>query len=382
MIMTGVEFMGEVPFETVYLHGIVRHEDGTKISKSDYRPGDDPLEVIEQYGADALRFYLATSSTPGNDLRLSLERIEGSRNFANKLWNAARFVLSQGEPPASEGSLSLADRWIRSRVERTIAEATRLMEEYSFGEAGRALYGFVWDEFCDWYIEIAKLALRSGDESRRAAAHATLFYVLERALLLLHPYIPYVTEEIWSYLPDAVRRERDMLMTAAWPTPGQVDAEAEARMRTVTEVVQAIRTARAEQRVEAGRKIEALLAAGRSLGLLQEQAAVVRALAGVGDLRIEATVTNPPEPALRLLAGEVGIYLPLAGMVDLAAERRRIASELEAARAQRQRVEQLLANPGFTARARPEVVERERARLTETGERVATLEQQLAGLGG
>jgi valyl-tRNA synthetase len=382
MIMTGVEFMGEVPFETVYLHGIVRHEDGSKISKSDYRPGDDPLEVIERYGADALRFYLATSSTPGNDLRLSLERIEGSRNFANKLWNAARFVISQGEPPAAEGSLSLADRWIRSRVETTIAEATRQMEEFSFGEAGRALYGFVWDEFCDWYIEIAKLALRSGDEGRRAAAQATLFGVLERVLRLLHPYAPFVTEEIWSYLPASVRRGRDMLMTADWPAPGRADPEAEAGMRTVMEVVQAIRTARAEQRVEAGRKIEAVLAAGRSAALLEEQAEVVRVLAGVGELRIESAVTSPPEPALRLLAGEVGIYLPLAGMVDLAAERRRIAAELEAARAQRQRVEQLLANPGFTQRARPDVVERERARLAEAGERVATLEQQLAGLGG
>jgi valyl-tRNA synthetase len=380
MIMTGLEFLGDVPFRTVYLHGIVRHEDGTKISKSDFRPGDDPLEVIEQYGADALRFYLATASTPGNDLRLSLERIEGSRNFANKLWNAARFVMSQGAPPTSAGTSSLADRWIRSRVEATVGEVTRLMEEYSFGEAGRALYGFVWDEFCDWYIEIAKLALRSGEEGRRASAHATLFYVLERALRLLHPFVPYVTEEIWSYLPERVRGGRDMLMTADWPNAGEGDAEAEARMRTVMSVVQTIRTARAEQRVEAGRKIEAVLAAGRWRELLEEQGSVIRVLAGLGELRIEETVANPPEPALRLLAGEVGIYLPLAGMVDLAAEWRRLTAELEAARGQRQRVEQLLANPGFLERARPEVVERERARLAEATERVATLEGQLKGI--
>jgi valyl-tRNA synthetase len=376
MIMTGVEFMGEVPFQTVYLHGMVRHEDGSKISKSNYQPGDDPLDVIEQYGADALRFYLATASTAGNDLRLSIERIEGSRNFANKLWNAARFVVGAGEPPAGVGAPSVADLWIQSRLAATTAEVTRLLEEYNLGEAGRTLYAFVWDELCDWYIEAAKLALRSGDASRRDAALTTLHFVLDRTLRLLHPFVPYVTEEIWSFLPG----QRGLLITAEWPKPTEAHPEAEASFRVVMEVVQAIRTARSEQKVEASRKIQAVLAAGRSRAMLAEQGEIVRALAGVGDLIVEERVATPPEQALRLLAGEVEIYLPLAGMVDLGAERKRLEGELEQARAQAGRVEQLLANPGFRERARPDVVERERARLAEATERVARLEGQLGSL--
>jgi valyl-tRNA synthetase len=376
MIMTGVEFMGEVPFETVYLHGMVRHEDGSKISKSNYQPGDDPLDVIEQYGADALRFYLATASTTGNDLRLSMERIAGSRNFANKLWNAARFVVGAGEPPSAAGTPSVADRWVRSRLAATTAEVTRLLEEYNLGEAGRTLYAFVWDELCDWYIEAAKLSLRSGEGPRRDAALATLHEVLDGTLRLLHPFVPYVTEEIWSYLPG----RRGLLIAAEWPSAGERDPEAEAGFRVVMEVARAIRTARAEQKVEASRKIQAILAAGRSRDRVAEQAEIVRALAGVGDLTVEERVVAPPEQALRLLAGEVEIYLPLAGMVDLGAERKRLEGELDQARAQAGRVEQLLANPGFRERARPDVIEREQSRLAEATERVARLEGQLASL--
>ncbi|HEY3111315.1 MAG TPA: valine--tRNA ligase [Chloroflexota bacterium] len=387
MIMFGLEFMGEVPFETVYLHGMVRHEDGSKIEKSNYRPGDDPLDVIEQYGADALRFTLATGSTPGNDLRLSLERVAGNRNFANKLWNAARFVVSATEGiglapglavPAE--TLALSDRWIRSRVEATTAEVTRLLEAYNFGEAGRTLYDFTWSELCDWYIEIAKLGLRSNDAGRQRAVASTLHYVLKRTLALLHPYMPYVTEEIWRHLPEAVRGDRALLINAAWPQPGQRDGEAEARMQIVMDVIRAIRNARSEQRVEADRRVDAILVGAEAADLLLEQAAAISTLAKVGKLEVHATLPERPGQAIHLIAGPVEVSLPLAGMVDTAAETARLEAELRQAAEQQARIETLLANPAFVGRARPDVVERERARLAETRERQAKLEQQLADL--
>jgi valyl-tRNA synthetase len=389
MIMFGLEFMGEVPFEVVYLHGMVRHEDGSKIEKSNYRPGDDPLDVIEQYGADALRFTLATGSTPGNDLRLSLERVAGNRNFANKLWNAARFVVSATEGvelspglAVADDKLALPDRWIRSRVEATIGDVTRLLEAYNFGEAGRALYDFTWNELCDWYIEVAKLGLRSEDTERRRAVASTLYYVLERTLALLHPYMPFVTEEIWSHLPAAVRGDRTLLMEAAWPQAGERDEAAEARMRVVMDAIYAIRNARSEQRVEADRRVDAILVSAEAADLLREQATAISTLARVGKLEVHATLADRPAQALHLLAGPVEIYLPLAGMVDTAAEVARVEGEIKQAEEQRVRLETLLANPGFIGRARPEVVERERARMAETEERLAKLRQQRAALPG
>jgi valyl-tRNA synthetase len=387
MIMFGLEFMGDVPFETVYLHGMVRHEDGSKIEKSNYRPGDDPLDVIEQYGADALRFTLATGSTPGNDLRLSLERVAGSRNFANKLWNAARFVVSATEGielapglAVPDEALALSDRWIRSRTEATIAEVTRLLEAYNFGEAGRTLYDFIWSELCDWYIEIAKLGLRSDDAQRRGAVASTLHGVLERTLALLHPYMPFVTEEIWRHLPDAVRGERALLIEASWPRPGERDEAAEGRMQVVMDVIRAIRNARAEQKVEADRRVDAVLVSGEAADLLREQAPAITTLARVGKLDVHATLAERPAQALHLIAGPVEIYLPLAGMVDAAAEVARLESELRSAEEQHARLSSLLDNPGFVTRARPDVVARERARLVETQERLAKLTQQLDAL--
>jgi valyl-tRNA synthetase len=385
MIMFGIEFMGEIPFHTVYLHGIVRHNDGSKISKSNYQPGDDPIEVIDQYGADSLRWTLATGSTPGNDLRLSMERIEGARNFANKLWNAARFVVTQtegievGHPPAP-GSLTLADRWILSRAEATTADVTRLLEAYNFGEAGRTLYDFIWSELCDWYIEIAKPGLRSQDPARRSAVVSTLYTVLERVLVLLQPYMPYVTEEIWAYLPESVRRGRDMLMTVQWPTAGERDQAAESQMQVVVDVVRAIRNARSEYKVEPSRRIEAVIYGDASRELLHEQSPIVAELARLSVLRLEPEIADRPKKALHLIAGPVEVYLPLAGMVDLTAEAARVEAELTQAQQQRAQKEALLANAGFVARARPDVVERERARLAELVDRVAKLEQQLAGL--
>ncbi len=388
MMMTGLAFMGEVPFRDIYLHGLVRHTDGTKISKSNYRPGDDPLEVIESYGADALRFTLVTGSTPGNDLRISLDRIEGGRNFANKLWNAARFVISSAQQGVVRTSdqisieqLDASDRWILSRMNAVTADVERSLEQFSFGEAGRLLYEFVWNEFCDWYIEMAKLGLRSGDSERQKAVQSTLFAVLERSLLLLHPMIPYVTEEIWAHLPATIRDGRELLMTAKWPTAGVIDSDAERDMNLVMEVVRQIRNVRSEYKVEAHRKIDAIIVAGSAIELFVSQNAVIRQLAGLDKVRIESRLPEPPSRSLALIASAVEIYIPLAGMIDIETEMKRIRSEIEQARGQADRLDKLFANEAFVRRARPDVIERERTRQQENIERLATLEQQLLALG-
>ncbi|TAK20168.1 MAG: valine--tRNA ligase [Chloroflexota bacterium] len=378
MIMTGIEFMGEAPFSTVYLHGMVRHADGSKISKSNYQSGDNPLEVIERFGADALRFTLATGSTPGNDLRISLDRIEGNRNFTNKLWNAARFVVGAGDRPVVRGTPDLADRWIRQRSDAVTNEVTAHLDGFNFGEAGRTLYEFAWNEYCDWYIEIAKLALRSGDSGRRDATLATLYDVLERMVTLLHPFIPFVTEEIWSHLrPNSVR-----LIATSWPTVAAgAESDDVSAMDAVIAVTRAIRNIRTEQKVDAGRRIDAILAAGDLAPILREQAAAIAALGHLARLDIREHIDEAPPQAVRALAGDIVIFIPLAGMLDLAAERRRLTGELQSAIAQRDRVAALLANGRFVAGARPDVVERERGRLIESEQRVTRLTEQLESLG-
>jgi len=373
MIMTGLEFMGEVPFRTVYLHGMVRHADGTKVSKSDYRPGDDPVEVIEQYGADALRFVLATASTPGNDLRLSFKRVEGARNFTNKLWNAARFVLSTGAEGEEAGQPGIFDLWIERRADEVTDEVTRHLEEFNFGEAGRLLYDFVWSEYCDWYLEIAKLSLRGADSCRATATRRALHRVLRRVVTLLHPFIPFVTEEIWrSISPDG-----RLLIQERWPSGAAVPAPREPLVDLVFDIIRSVRGARAEKKVEAARRIDAIIEAPESAPALREQSAVIASLASIAWLEIVDRLAAPPADSLRLVVGAATVHVPMAGLVDAAAERLRVARELEEATQQRDRVAALLANETFVARARPDVVARERERLRDAEERTARLRDAL-----
>jgi valyl-tRNA synthetase len=387
MIFQGLHFTGRPPFHTVYLHGLVRDAKGEKMSKS---KGNviDPTTVTEQYGSDALRFTLATGSTPGNDMKLSLERVENSRNFANKLWNATRFVLSSVDtdalPRAADGgvalpepaALALADRWILSRLQAVTAEVTRLLEEYQLGEAGRQLYEFVWSEYCDWYIEASKPRLQVGGAAA-AATGQTLVYVLERVLRLLHPYLPFVTEELWQHLPHA----GPALIVAPWPVAGSRDAAAEAQFERVIEAVRAVRNARSEQRVEPARWIEALVAAGAHTALFEEQRPVLAALARIDPRKLTIVAEAPaPAQALSLVVDDAVIYLPLAGLVDLAAERQRLAKELEQAERDAAGARRMLGDEGFLAKARPDVVQRQRDRLAEAEERQARLRQRLAEL--
>ena len=327
---------GEVPYRIVYLHGLIRDAKGQKISKS--MPDAekyDPLNIVERYGADALRFTLLTGSTPGNDMKLALERVEASRNFANKIWNAARFVIGNlgqaftaGTGTWNLSAHSLADQWIISRSNRLIETVTQLIESYQFGEAGRQIHDFLWGEFCDWYIEIAKIRLYGKDAQAQMAARQVLVYVLERTLRLLHPFMPFVTEAIWQQLPH----EGESIMIAPWPKPGWIDEKAEADMEMIMEVIRAIRNARAEYRVEPARRIEAIIVAGEHCELLSQQRDILTTLARLDDekLQIVESLAEKPRHALALVVKGVEVYLPLAGMVDLKAEIQRLRAELEA----------------------------------------------------
>ncbi len=386
MIMMGIEFTGQVPFHTVYLHGLVRNEKGQKISKSlPDAARYDPLNVIQEYGCDALRFALVTSSTPGNDAKLSPSRIEAARNFANKIWNATRFVLySQGAAiTAGPGTWdlstqSLMDKWIISRSNRLLAQVNRLMQTYQFGEAGRQIQEFLWNEFCDWYIEMSKVRLYGNDIREQNAARQVLIYVLERSLRLLHPFMPFVTETLWQSLPHSA----PALIIAPWPQEGWVDDEAEALMTSLMDVVRAIRNARSEYNVQAGKRIPAVLVTGERTEFFREYKPVVCALAHLDaeQVTVVEALAEKPAHALALIEGGVETYLPLGDVIDLDAERVRIQIEMEDLTQRLADVEIRLRNENFVNKAPEHVVQRERDKRAGLRERWTTLKARLQQL--
>ncbi len=385
MVMFGIHFMGEIPFDTVYLHGLVRDEKGEKMSKSKGN-GVDPLEAIAEFGSDALRFTLLTSSTPGNDSKLSRTKLADSRNFANKIWNATRFITMSGtadlayQSPKLEADAPLADRWIVSRYYKLVEEVSRLQENFQFGEAGRLIYDFLWGEFCDWYIEISKSRLNSSDPAEKRKVQTTLTSVLEGTLRLLHPFMPFVTEELWHYLPH----EGEALIIAPWPKAdsSQLDEAAITQFEALRETIRAIRNAKAEAKVES-KKVAAIILANLELkNLFEQEIDTLVRLAGIDAQKL--TIGNaddaPPAQALALVTDAATIYLPLAGMVDVEAERTRLGKEIEETRRELEKSEKTLANPNFAERAPAPVVAKERERLEATQERLAKLEQRLKDL--
>jgi valyl-tRNA synthetase len=386
MIMLGLECTGEVPFDTVYLHGLVRNERGEKISKSlPDAARYDPINVIDEYGCDALRFALVTSSTPGNDAKLSPTRIEASRNFANKIWNATRFVLSNLGASAQAGQAtwnlanqSLVDRWIISRNNRLIADVNRLMEAYQFGEAARQIQEFLWNEFCDWYIEMSKVRLYGDDIREQNAARQVLVYVLERSLRLLHPFMPFVTEALWQALPH----EGPALIVASWPQEGWLDQEIEALMQSLMDVVRGIRNVRAEYNLPAGKRIPAVIVAGDKTAFFEEYREAMCSLAHLDDqaLQITELLSEKPMRALTLVEGGVETYLPLADVLDLEAEKERIVEEMEALTKRIGDLEIRLRNENFLSKAPEHVVQRERERRDESRERWVRLRDRLEQL--
>jgi valyl-tRNA synthetase len=395
MVMTSLLFKNNIPFHTVYLHGLIRDEQGRKMSKS-LGNAVDPQELMEQYGTDALRFTLLTGSTPGNDMNMSLSRVEGSRNFTNKLWNAARYAIMSlervpetEEVAGAEGEPSLADRWIRSRLAGVTETVNRLFQNHQYGEAGRQLYDFFWSEFADWYIEASKIPINEGGAPALAAGK-TLVTVLDQVLRLLHPYIPFVTEEVWQNLKAAcagrpelapARGWEEALIIARWPERGGERYEtAEEEFGLLMELIRGIRNARAESGVQPGRRITAEIAGGSQAEMLASQRELLVWLARLDaeTLRVEAAL-EAPEQSVTLALGEVTCYLPLAGMVDLAEERARLKRELAELEEQIERSEGLLAGP-FAERAPKHIVQRERDKLAELEATRETMRQQLTAL--
>jgi valyl-tRNA synthetase len=394
MMMMGCYFTGQEPFHTIYLHGLVRDKDGRKMSKS-YGNVVNPLEVMDQFGTDALRFTLATSGTPGQDLNLNPERIEAARNFANKLWNITRFVISkleQGPGVHGEGrsegggsDLSLADRWILSRYHRLLGDVDRLMRAYNFGEAGRQIQEFLWSDFADWYVELAKVQLEGG-EGAQEATRATLFTVLEGALRLLHPFMPFVTEEAWQYLAGrSSGQPPQSIMVAPYPLADErlVDEAAERDFALAQEIITGIRNIRTEYKVEPARLVAATVAAGERVAQLEAQRQQIARLARVApdQLTIVGHLDSKPQNAAALVVRDVEVFLPLAGLVDLDAERARLRKELEAAEADIARREGRLSNAGFVEKAPEQVVQRERDGLAAVRVTAERLRERLAQLG-
>ncbi len=381
MVMMGLSFTGQVPFHTIYLHGLVRDGEGRKMSKT-YGNVIDPIEVMDEYGTDALRFTLLTGSTPGNDMNLSLDRIAANRNFANKIWNAARFLVGNlnGEeptgPPPREG-LTLPDRWILSRLHRLIANVNRLFDSYLYGEAGRQIYEFLWGEYADWYIEISKIALYGGDQGAKSRTRHVLTYVLDQCLRMLHPFIPYVTEEIWQHIPHSGQA----LIIARWPEADEAwfDQGAEDAMALLMELIRGIRNIRAEYKVEPLRRIAATIEAGSQAAVLDTQRELFTRLANIDPeaLVITERLDGTPKQAASVTVSGVTAFLPLAGLVDIGAERARLEREIERTAGQIRRSEQLLRNDGFTQNAPPEVVQRERNKLEELRASLRALEDRI-----
>ncbi|HHY10971.1 MAG TPA: valine--tRNA ligase [Firmicutes bacterium] len=377
MIVMGYEFMNEKPFGDVLIHGLVRDHLGRKMSKS-LGNGVDPLEAIEEYGADALRFNLVVGVAPGNDMRFIPEKIEAYRNFANKIWNASRFALMHLEDFQTEGvdledlELNTVDRWILSRYEFAAGEVTRFLTRYDIGESARVLYDFIWTELCDWYIELIKPRLygRRGKKTRRAAQYV-LWYVLKHTMELLHPFMPFITEEIWQSLPN----EGPSIMVAKWPEPKGLSAPDQERiMDTVMAVITAIRTMRSEKNVAPGRKITAVCQGSEAdLKILAANRDDIMTMAGLETMITEGFGKKPRRAVSAVVAG-INIFLPLADMVDLEAEKKRIEKELEVARKEQQRAESMLKNEGFIKNAPRQVVEKEREKAESYASTVRRLQ--------
>jgi len=378
MIFSGVEHMGQVPFHTVLIHGLVRDAQGRKMSKS-LGNGIDPLLVIDQYGADALRFTLATGNAPGNDMRFSDEKVKASRNFANKLWNAARFVLmylgNDYSYPGLPKDLAIEDKWILSKVNTLAKEVTDNLERFELGIAVAKLYDFIWDVFCDWYIEIAKIRLQSGEGAD--TAKAVLVYVLTDILKLLHPFMPFITEEIYQAIPH----DTASIMISKWPEydPTLSFADEEAQMEKIMDAIRAIRNRRAEMNIPPSKKskvyVETAFADVFAVG-----SEFIKGLAYASDVEI-ADAFGDLGNTVTIVTNDAKIYIPLGDLVDFEAEAKRLQKELAAAEEKLAFINKKLDNPGFVNKAPEKVVQQNRDEAAKLTEKIANLRSSLENLG-
>jgi valyl-tRNA synthetase len=398
MIMSGLEYTGVAPFHTVYLHGLIRDEHGRKMSKT-YGNVIDPLTVMDELGTDALRFTLLVGATPGNDMNLSVKKVEANRNFANKVWNAGRFVISgigtleNGKSGTSDQSTNvpnytLADSWIWAKLQNLIRDVERQFQNFQYGQAGQQIYDFLWSDFADWYVEIAKEQMKNDELKTQTVA--TLARVLDTTLRLLHPFTPFITEEVWGHLHSAVRESPianlakdwpDALIVAKWPEPRNPEgweADKIADFELVQEIVRSIRNLRAEKNVAPSKKIAASISAGAKENLLKEQSKVIASLAALDHslFTIHSSLKEKPADSAALVVGSVEIYLPLAGMVDLASEKTRLEKELKEAESHIQRLENLL-NGDFANKAPAALIQKERDKLAAYKDTAEKIKAQL-----
>lgn len=376
MIFSSLEQTGEAPFSTVFIHGLVRDAQGRKMSKS-LGNGIDPIEIIDKYGADALRFALATGNSPGNDMRFSDEKIEAARNFTNKIWNAARFVLMNLTTedltlPATE-KLHVEDKWILSVYNRAVSEVSANIDKFEVGVALSKLYDFVWDIFCDWYIELIKPRLLSDDKEDSENAQRVILYVLTGTLKMLHPYMPFVTEELYQALP----RDAESIMISAYPEYDEklVFPEDEAHMAAVIEAIRAIRNRRAEMNVAPSKKASVYIVTDNKDAFNDQTSVFFKKLASASDVTLCDKYED--EGAVSIITPAARIYIPLGELVDMEAEKKRLEKEAEKMRGEIERIEKKLGNEGFVSKAPAAVIEGERKKLAAYKEKLSGIEETL-----
>ncbi len=379
MIFSGCEHTGRTPFHTVLIHGLVRDDKGRKMSKS-LGNGIDPLEMIDQYGCDALRMNMVTSNSPGNDMRFYVERCEAMRNFANKLWNASRYVmmnLGENFVPGLPENLEIADKWVLSKLNTLISEVTENMEHYELGIAVQKIYDFIWDTYCDWYIELTKARLYSEEADRKQTALQVLVYVLDQTLRLLHPFMPYITEEIWQSLPH----EGKALIVAKWPVTSEALSfkEEEAHMESVMNAIRAIRNRRAEMNVPPSKKATLYVLTSKPQ-IFTEGEGFIQRLAYAD--RVELLESEPAnlDGMVTCATADAKLFIPMGQLVDIAKELERITKELDKARKNLASIQGKLSNEKFTARAPEAVVNAEREKAKKTADLIASLEESEAAL--
>lgn len=385
MIFQGLEFTGKRPFDDVLIHGLVRDAEGRKMSKS-LGNGVDPMEVIEKYGADSLRYFLSTGSSPGQDLRFSFEKVEATWNFANKIWNASRFALMNMDGITFEeldlsGEKSVADKWILTRLNETIEHVTKLADKYEFGEVGRILYNFIWDDFCDWYIEMAKLPLYGEDEAAKKTTRSILAYVLDNTMRLLHPFMPFITEEIWQSLPH----EGESITVAKWPEvrPELSDKEAANDMRLLVDIIRAVRNIRAEVNTPMSKQVKLFIKAKDEniQNQLEKNRAYVERFCNPSELVISTDVSLD-EKAMTAVVTGAELILPLEGLINIEEEIARLEKEYDKLNKEVERVQKKLNNQGFIAKAPAKVVEEERAKEQDYVEKREAVQSRIAELRG
>ncbi|PCF50796.1 valine--tRNA ligase [Staphylococcus delphini] len=373
MIFQGLEFTGQKPFNDVLLHGLVRAEDGRKMSKS-LGNGVDPMDVIDQYGADSLRYFLATGSSPGHDLRYSTEKVESVWNFINKIWNAARFSLMnigdsfKFEDIDLSGHLSVADQWILTRLNETIDTVTQLSDKYEFGEVGRVLYNFIWDEFCDWYIEMSKIPMNGDDEAQKNVTRSVLSYTLDRIMRLLHPFMPFVTEHIWQNLPH----EGESIVTSAWPTVDQslVFEESKDVMEQLVEIIKAVRQSRLEVNTPLSKEIPIKIQAKNETiqQLLKTNQHYLERFCNPSTLEIETQI-DIPDKAMTTVVAAGEVILPIEGLIDMDKELERLEKDLQKWQKELDRVNKKLSNDNFVNKAPEHVINEEKEKQVKYQEK-------------